>query len=700
MSNTLGEINERDKIIKRYLETIEIMNRNTDSYMFLFDIQKDENWFFGNIDKNYAVRKEGSLTNKTAEMVEIVYPADRAMLEEDLRLISEGKKKVHDMNYRWINRNGDVVWISCRGSVINDENGRPFVMIGRVSDIVLTRVYNPVTGLFNKIKMLNDFREGSFPNSNCLMLIEINNLFGESMQNGGKYCDRLLKFLVSVLEKYVSPQRMYHVDYDRFALLLEVESDTHAEQFFETIQNDVSEKCTVSAGVVPFDMGLYIDENTVYDFAVQTLLESRERGGDTITFYNEDLLFSQISAIELLEEMEESVRNNYEGFHLVYQPQMKAGSYEIYGAEVLIRYQSKKQGQIGPSDFIPLLEKTGIIKNVGMWVLENALMQCRIWRKKCPDFHISVNFSTVQLQDKFIVPKIIEKLCKARMPGEALTVEITESVQLQENEHFVAVMKLLKAEGVDISIDDFGTGYSNIAYLKQIYADEIKLDRLFVSSIQDNTYNYNLVANIISFAKANSLRVCCEGVEDINELLVLESYAPDSYQGYLFSKPCSAEIFEKTFIETGTDEHKEYQNFVRKLYDYKEKSGFIYFDTKDILRDTGVGLWIMRISKEDKYFELHADDTMERIIAVDKKMLPVECYEYWHSRIKKEYLDYVHSNIQCMIESGRKIQFEYSWNHPQFGEIMVSCSGRRTADNDGMAVLHGYHKIISNMEGV
>lgn len=683
--------------INEYLNVIEIMSKNTDAYMFLYDIRNGENWFFGDIDKEYAMHYNGKPTNTVAEMVDVVHPADFAALKQDLKLIASGKKNVHNMEYRWINRKGEVVWVSSRGNVINDEDGNPFVMIGRISDIVLKHLYNPLTSLFNKTKMLKDFKRKNLSESNCLMLVDIDNLSDINIKHGRKYGDELLRFLVYVMEKYIPTQRIYHVELDRFALILNIDSRFEAEKIFKSIKKDVAEKFTVSAGVVPFDKGMFIDESTIYEYARKTLLKAKAKGVANIAFYNQDELVKQMSDIELLEELEESIRNNYDGFYLEYQSQIAAGNYELLGAEALLRYRSDKRGNVYPHEFIPLLEKTELIKNVGMWVLENALLQCKKWRNTLPDFHISVNFSAVQFRDEYIAEKIIEKLYKTGMPGEALTVEITESVKLQEIEHFEETMKHLKSEGIKISIDDFGTGYSNMGYLKRFYADELKIDRIFVSAVHENTCNYNLICNIIALAKANPLRVCCEGVEDVKELVALESYEPDFYQGYLFSKPCTADIFEKNYINTETDEYKDYSRFIRKLYEYKEERGFIHFDADEILKDTELGLWIIRMNKDFSCCEMYADDTMKKILAVDKKALPEECYEHWHSRIKCEYADYVDSKVQRMIEIDNVVQLEYIWSHPTLGDVMVRCSGKRSECNNGTIVLHGYHKIINNI---
>ncbi len=690
---------ENDVRIENYLHVLEILSQSTDDYLFLWDMDRDENWFFGEVDRDYALRDKGRPTNTTAEMEAIVYPADREMLHDDLTAIASGIKQVHNMNYRWVNRQGEAVWISCRGKVILDADGNPFVMIGRVSDTALKYLYNPLTRLFNKTKMLADIQERVLLDAGgYFMLVDVDDLGDINLKHGRKYGDEVLRSLAKALEEIVQSQKIYHIEHNCFAVYLDVETEREVCIVYGRLQQLVAEKCTLSAGVVPNNNEMFKEKNYLYDCADQTLRKAKVNGKNTIAFFSEEDLAKKLFSMELLAEMQESVKQGFEGFYLCYQPQVKAGNYRLYAAEALLRYQSKERGRVFPDAFIPLLEDSKLIMPVGRWVLETALIQCKRWRESYPDFRVSVNFSTVQLREKNIDRKVLDILDKTGLPGDALTIEITESIQIHEVQYFNNIFKLWHEEGIEISIDDFGTGYANMSYLKDLEVDEIKIDRIFVKGIKEATYNYKLVNNMIDFAKMNALRICCEGVEDVQELAVLEGMSPNLLQGYLFDKPCESEDFEKFYINKESSEYQKHLEFVQELYQYKEKMRVIYFDPKDILRTTDVGLWIIRMRAKEQYFEMHADETMERIMDVDKKYTPEECYHFWYDRVKEEYLDYVNKNVLRMIESDRVVQLQYPWQHPTLGEVIVRCSGRRVEDSDGMITLEGYHRIISDIE--
>lgn len=686
--------------IHNYLNVLEILSKSTDDYLFLWNIiAKDEIYFLGDICSKYAVG-EGILTRITTDdLNSIVYEEDRSLIQNDLAELMEGKKKVHNLNYRWLNRKGEIVWINCRGRVIDDDRGKPFVMIGRVSETEMNLLINPLTSLFNRTKMMKDLKETFMPeNKGYFMLVDIDNLGDINIKFGRQYGDDLLKEFAKVLENTISFQSVYHVEHDCFAVMLDVESEQEVCDIYAKLQEAISGKYTISVGVVPNNSSMFVDASNLVDCAKQTLNKSKKSGKDTMSFFSKEDFAKRIANIELFTELKESVNNGFEGFYLCYQPQVKSGNYDLYAAEALLRYKSKKRGKVFPNEFIFILEKSHLINKVGMWVLETALMQCKRWRETIKDMRISVNFSTVQLEEPDIVEKVLQVLEKTGMPGNVLTIEITESIQLQDIPHFSKIFERWNAVGIEISIDDFGTGYSNMGYLEQLNVDEIKIDRMFVSRIDEGTYNYRLIYNMVEFAKTNSIRICCEGVEDMHELAVLEGLSPNLLQGYLFDKPCEIQEFEELYIDKETNKYKQKVEFVQKIYDYKEKMHVIHFNPKDILRITDVGLWIIRINEEEQYYEMHADETMERIMATDKRYTPQECYQFWYDRIKDEYYEYVQKNVKLMMEIDKVVQLEYPWMHPTLGEVIVRCSGRRVEDSDGMIVLEGYHRIISNIE--
>lgn len=679
------------------LKLMDTINRSTDDYLFIWDIQADTRWFFGDIDKHYDIRKNESGTNSTDDMMRIIYPSDRASVRNSLTQVAKGEKDIHNMNYRWINREGQKVWINCHGTVIRDDEDQPYIMIGRVSEENLRHLYNPLTGLWNKNKLRLDLREKLRSGGGYLMLLDIDGLAAINLSHGRQYGDLLLKEVAEFCENLDEVNAAYHVDHNYFVLILNPNSREEISNIYEIIRKAMIEKCTFTASAVPIAPALFLDETQLWDSINMTLKKAKAISNNRIEFFSSEELSKKIASLELLEELKQSVENDFEGFEVYYQPQLRSGSYELYGVEALLRYHSKTRGRVFPDEFILVLEQSGLIKDVGMWVLEQALIQCREWKKVIHDLHVSVNFSVLQFEDTYLAEKVIQKVKEVGISGESLTIEITESMEIHSSEQIQNIMKSLKEYNIKISIDDFGTGYSNLGYLKQMNVDEIKIDRVFVSGIEKDTYNHKLISNVIEFAKGNEIRTCCEGVESTRELMTLEQLLPDIMQGYLFDKPNTAEMIEKTYIDSSSNEYIQRNEFVNRLYEIKEKMGVVHFDSKDILRENGVGLWMMRLKPNKNHYELHLDETMEQFMAVDVEFTPQECYDYWANNIHPKFKEVVKEKMIKMTDEEKAVQIEFVWIHPKFGDLMFRFSGKHVDDLDDMIVLEGFCRIITDI---
>lgn len=683
--------------IKRYLEAI---NQTTDDFLYMYDIPNNQLQFFGNIYDAFKMGGPESGMRKFEEILSIVHPADCITLIADVEKIRRGEKDSHDIDFRMFNVRGETVWVNSRGKVLHDENGAPYVMIGRLSEEALRHLFNPLTGLWNKTKLREDLKNRLKSGKGWLMLLGIPTLSDINLSHGRNFGNQLLCEMANILEEIPCIEESYHVDNNDFALIISECDNETAEKIYGRICREMMEKCSVSAGVVPIDNGVFIDASQLMDSANITLQNAIQNAGGGVEFFSSEEIRKRISEQILLEDLKESIQNDFKGFEVYYQPQIRSGNYELYGVEALLRYNSKTRGRVFPDEFIPLLEQTGLIDSVGMWVLSTALAQCKEWRKNIPELHVAVNFSSVQFEDHRIGEKIVEALKAVQLPGNALTVELTESVQLNQNQHYYNIIKCIKSYGVRFAIDDFGTGYSNLGYLKQLDVNEIKIDRSFVSEIEKNSYNYRLISNVIEFAKNNAIDACCEGMETARELSILEPLQPDYFQGYLFDRPCTAEDIEQKYMHDSSDAYRARLETLEGIYRYKEQHGGIHFDPKNILHENDIGLWIVRIDIKKNYFEMYADVVMERVLGLNQEVSPKECYDYWYNRICPDDVAYVRKAIRRMILGGKALQLEYRWNHPTLGEVSVRSSGIRVQDDHGKIVLEGYHRLLAGVDRV
>lgn len=679
---------------------LEAINRTTDDFLFVFDMPQNEIWFFGSIDERFSVRAPGNQTSTLEEVLAVVHPRDRKSLEEEIARIARGEQLQHDRNCRWIDREGNSVWVNVRGKVVQDEDGVPLIMIGRVSEEAVRHLCNRLTGLWNKNKLREDIRPLLEQSGKYLMLLDIHGLADINLIHGREFGDALLRAVAATLDEATSVEQVYHIDHNNFAVVIDATKEAEVSALFAFVCAAFEEKCTFSASAVPIEKSIFINEGQLIDSANVILNSAKKKTVRGLDFFSAEEIDRRVRSRALLKELNESVQNGFEGFEVYYQPQVRGSSYELLGVEALLRYTSKERGRIFPDAFIPLLEQSRLIEQVGMWVLDTALAQCKVWRESLPELHVSVNFSAVQFEDRHIGEKIVDALKRADLPGSALAVELTESHQLRENEHFYNRLKYIRAYGVRFAIDDFGTGYSNLGYLKTLDVTAIKIDRSFVADIEKGTYNFNLIGNMIEFAKANSIHTCCEGVETKKELSILESLQPDSLQGYLFDKPCTAEEIHEKYICRTTDAYQNRVAAVQEICRYNEESGMIYFDPRSILRDNDVGLWIVRIDREKNLYELHADETMLHVLGLSERISPVECYRYWYDRIHSEHIAVVDNSLSVMYHGGKMVQFRYIWKHPTLGDVLVRSSGRRVREENGMVIMEGYHRMLTDVEGI
>jgi len=224
-------------------------------------------------------------------------------------------------------------------------------------------------------------------------------------------------------------------------------------------------------------------------------------------------------------------------FFVVYQPTVDIGTGVITGAEALLRWRHPQRGVVGPVNFVPALESTGLIVPVGRWILDQACHQGALWQRAGHPLDISVNISANQLEGGCLVDDVQASLASSGFSADLLVLELTETILMRDVEATVDQLQRLKATGIRISIDDFGTGYSSLAYLRKFPIDILKIDQTFVAAIADTRESAAIVHTLVQLGKALGLETVAEGIETIDQWSLLRSEDVDKGQGYLFARP-------------------------------------------------------------------------------------------------------------------------------------------------------------------
>jgi diguanylate cyclase (GGDEF)-like protein len=254
-------------------------------------------------------------------------------------------------------------------------------------------------------------------------------------------------------------------------------------------------------------------------------------------------------AIQVHHELETDIRLALSGsqYFLVYQPIFDLETMNLLGVEALLRWNHPIKGIVGPDDFIPVLEETGLIHEVGAWVLDEACRQSRVWLDRNQGINVSVNVSARQLEGRTLLGHVTAALRRYSIDPDLLTIEITETVLMRDTVDALRQLQELKDIGVRIAIDDFGTGHSSLAYLRQFPVDAIKIDRAFITDVSQSLEGRALIQTFVQLGKALNIETIAEGIEDNSQLSVIRAEQCDSGQGFLFARPMSADAIEQLF---------------------------------------------------------------------------------------------------------------------------------------------------------
>ena len=314
-------------------------------------------------------------------------------------------------------------------------------------------------------------------------------------------------------------------------------------------QHDLHVTTSIGLSVFPDDGS---DAETLIKNADTAMYQAKENGRQSYQFFKPAM---NVRAVER-QSIEESLRRALERGEFVvhYQPKVNLSTGQISGAEALIRWKHPVRGLVPPGDFIPIAEDCGLIVPIGNWVLREACKQACTWVKEgLPLITMAVNISALQFRDEGFLDGVFRILREECLDPKLLELELTESVLMKRAESTQAILKTLRASGVQMAVDDFGTGYSSLSYLRKFPIDALKIDQSFIRQITTAPDETTIVTAVISMGRSLKLRVVAEGVETQEELAFLQARQCDEAQGYYFSRPVLPEQFAK-LLENGIPE--------------------------------------------------------------------------------------------------------------------------------------------------
>ena len=392
---------------------------------------------------------------------------------------------------------------------------------------------------------------GGFGSSHAIAVLDIQNLSAINDAFGRHSGDQLLQLLADRLKRrFTDTELLAHFGGGTFALMQPMDrSAAWLDTLNEHLDHLFAEPFSLQGKDVPVAARSGIasypedgnDPETLVNRAEASLRGAKERG-QRRGHYSAEQHAEALARVALERKLRVALERQQ--FELYYQPKMSVKTRRIEGAEALIRWNDPDSGVVSPARFLPILEETGLIVDVGDWVIERAALECRQWQRDgLALMRIAVNISPLQLRQADFVGRFLKHVHPWATSNCGLDAEITEGALVDDSSAVINKLKMLHAAGVNIAIDDFGTGYSSLSRLAHLPIDTLKIDRSFISEMAADARSKRLVSIIVSIARAFDLVVVAEGVETQDQLDTLWQLGCDQSQGYLHSKPLPAQQF-------------------------------------------------------------------------------------------------------------------------------------------------------------
>jgi diguanylate cyclase (GGDEF)-like protein len=392
-----------------------------------------------------------------------------------------------------------------------------------------------------------------------LLFLDLDNFKAINDSMGHRAGDLYLQRVADVLKKVVSERgTACRQSGDEFLILLEnVQNNDHIEAItrdvleglhvpFDIEQMPLSASCSIGIAVYPRD-GTTYDE--LFKNADTAMYKAKEAGRNGFCFFDQQSHSRVKQNIHLMSGLRNAIASNELVLH--YQPQFDLITQQMIGAEALVRWNHPTEGMLPPLSFIHLAETSGLINDLGNWVLNEACRQNASWRKQGLDLVMSINLSPMQFRRDDLDRTILSALSDSGLPGTSLELELTESLFVDDTDKVCEMLGRINAMGVQMSIDDFGTGYSNLSYLRRLPVQQLKIDQSFVRNMDHD--NQALINVIIQMSENFRLTSIAEGIEDEETMLKLRAMGCERGQGYYWDKPLPAAVFESKYIKKASN---------------------------------------------------------------------------------------------------------------------------------------------------
>ncbi|HBB31491.1 MAG TPA: PAS domain S-box protein [Cyanobacteria bacterium UBA8803] len=508
----------------------------------------------------------------TRPFTDISHPDEVTITRMQYKKLLKGEISHLQREMRLISKDGSIVNTLFNLALVRDARGKPLHLIGQVVDITERKrmeeqllrdaLYDGLTGLPNRALFMDRLgyalrrAKGHEDYLFAVLFLDLDRFKVVNDSLGHGVGDRLLVAIARRLEGCLRPtDTLGRLGGDEFIILLDdiqevSEAMAVAESIHQTLKlpfnlNGYQVVTTASIGIALSATGYDRPEDMLRD-ADTVMYRAKEQGTARHAVFDTQMYNCAMALLQLETDLRWAIERQQ--LQVYYQPIVSLSSGKITGFEALARWQHPEQGWISPAQFIPVAEETGLIASIGQWVMRESCYQLRQWQQQFrsnPPLTISVNLSGKQFSQPDLVEQIQQIIAETGIDPGCLKLEITESGIMENAESTAALLEQLKTLNIQFSIDDFGTGYSSLSRLHQFPINTLKIDRAFVSRMNDEGEPRSIVQAIVTLAHNLGMDVVAEGVETVKQLVQLKMQQCEYGQGYLFSKPLSSEAAGK-----------------------------------------------------------------------------------------------------------------------------------------------------------
>lgn len=626
-------------------------------------------------------RLSGNKISNTKELMqEMTHPDDRERLQQEFDEVLSKQKESFFLIFQIRNVKGEYIPCTCKGKVVFDETGKPYIFTGSITVHKGEEEYDGVTDLPKLQGFLSHVSRTKKANKECmLMAMELKRFNNMNALYGYDFSNRILYETAKTIRGIIgSSAVLYRLDGPNFGIVFSDSCLDKLKEVYSQIR-DALANFSLDGSAIHIEIcggALYtknyeVSSQTVYSYLLSALEKAKDDDNYELVVFDDELHENNYKMLELLDAIKGSIRRDCEGFYMCYQPFVSTVTGKIIGAEALLRWKSPIYGEVSPGRFVPHLESHSCFYELSLWILRRSLQDAKEIIQDYPRFFINVNISYKQLKRPEFTQEVLNIINELDFPAKNLQLEITERCRNLDMLYLKNQLTFFRKHGIKIALDDYGTGNSTINLLCELPLTSVKIDQTFILNILNSGSNQVVVDSTVQCAKRLGLSVCLEGIETQEIKEFIGKYSASYHQGYYYSRPI---------------EFAKFKAFINETWPVSSIS-LIKADPNDSFGVDSI------LSMMPGGFLIYADNENEKILSVNEMLLNIfECenLEEFLELTKGSFAGMVHPEDYSEVRRSITAQISTNDTHMDFVKYRI------ITKKGNIKYVHDYGHLVHN----